>query len=340
MKLVEHFSYLSARSQLRAALDNFRPGHMVFLIGPSGVGKTTLRHSVMREMFGNPLNWGRGRIPAIEAFAQLPNAAFFSSRELAKTLVEQLHVPSLNWLFSEGTIDKLVEEKIRSEVEQCGAIWAQLRRAHVTEGEYWRIFERSLAARGCKYVSLDQVTALLVNRRDTSPADHTLHLMSLAESAGIMFIMTGVHHAAQLWSIHSELRRRVAPVWVPPYSHRRKEDEKHYLRLLKSLTPKYPLSRSDLLYLMADEILAATGGVFGEIVQLLDRARRQAKAAGDRSILKRHIQAEYYNDRDLETLWRDIEAFEQVMETGCVTKRLEVIKATWGGAASTAEGHE
>jgi hypothetical protein len=289
-------------------------------------------------MFGNPLNWGRGRIPAIEAFAKLPNASFFSSRELAKTLVQELHVPSMTWLFTEGTIDSLIEDEIRSEIEKCGAVWEQLRRHHVTEGEYWRILERSLAARGCKYVSLDQVTALLVNRRDTSPADHTLHLMSLAESAGIMFIMTGVHHATHLWSVHSELRRRVSPVWVPPYSHRRKGDEEHYLRLLKSLTPKYPVSRSDLLYLMADEILAATGGVFGEIVQLLDRAARLANTRGERSIRKQHIQAEYYNDRDLETLWRDIEAFEKVMETGCVTKRVGMIKAAWGSPERSTDG--
>jgi ABC-type cobalamin/Fe3+-siderophores transport system ATPase subunit len=338
MKVVEHFHYLSAQAQLRAALDNFRPGHMVFLIGPSGAGKTTLRHSVMQEMFGNPLMWGQGRIPAIEAFVKLPTAAFFSSRELVKTLVEELHVPSMNWLFSGATVEKSIEKEIRSDVEHCGAIWDQLRRHHVTEGEYWRIFERTLAARSCKYVSLDQVTALLVNRRNTSPADHTLHLMSIAESAGIMFIMTGVHHAAHLWSVHSELRRRVTPVWVPPYSHRRKSDEEHYLRLLKSLTPKYPLSRSDLLYSMADEILAATGGVFGEIVQLLARAGRQANSLGEKSISRRHLQAEYYNNHDLETLWRDIEAFEKAMESGCVSKRLGLIKASWRGSGSTAEG--
>jgi hypothetical protein len=89
---------------------------------------------------------------------------------------------------------------------------------------------------------------------------------------------------------------------------------------------------------MADEILAATGGVFGEIVQLLDRAARLANTRGERSIRKQHIQAEYYNDRDLETLWRDIEAFEKVMETGCVTKRVGMIKAAWGSPERSMEG--
>lgn len=54
MRPIPHSSYNEARGRLRAALDEHRPGHMVFLIGPSGVGKTTLRHSVMQEMFGDP----------------------------------------------------------------------------------------------------------------------------------------------------------------------------------------------------------------------------------------------------------------------------------------------
>lgn len=334
MSGIEHFYYLKAQAQLKAALDDFQPGHMVFLVGPSGAGKTTLRRSVMQEMFGNPSNWGRGRIPAIETFAMLPNAAYFSSRELAKTLVEELHVPSLDWLFTGNIIPKSTEEHIRAETAQCALIWDQLRPHAATEGDYWKTFRRSLAARGCKYVSLEQVTALLVNRRNTSPAEHTLHLMSVAEAAGVMFIMTGIHTATRLWAIHSELRRRVITVWMPPYSDKRKGDESHYLRLLKTLSAKYEFSRSDLLCTMANDLLAATGGVFAEIVQLLERATRHARLEGVPRIHKRHIEGAYYNDEDLATLWRDIEAFEQAMEPGNVSKRSALVERRWNSGGT------
>lgn len=338
MSVIEHFSYMTARAQLNAALDNFQPGHMVFLVGPSGAGKTTLRHSVMQEMFGNPAHWGRGRIPVIETFAMLPNAAYFSSRELAKTLVEELRAPSLSWLFTENSIWNSKEEQIRKDVAQCALVWDQLRPHAATEGDYWRTFQRFLAARGCKYVSLEQVTALLVNRGNTSPADHTLHLMSLAEAAGVMFVMTGIHTATRLWAIHSELRRRVIPVWMPPYSDKRKGDESHYLRLLKTLNAKYEFSRSDLLCTMANDVLAATGGVFAEIIQLLKRATNQARLEGVPRIHKRHIEGAYYNDGDLATLWRDIEAFELAMEAGSVTKRSALIETRWRATGTGPRG--
>lgn len=327
MNIIEHFGYIKSRNEFKASLDNFCPGYMVFLIGPSGAGKTTLRHSVMQEVFGNPMCWGQGRIPAIETFAMLPHNGFFSSRELAKTLVGELHVPSLRWLFSGHHLPQATEDAIRENLNECAAVWDQLRPRTATEGDYWRTFQRLLPERGCKYVSLDQVTALLKNRRDTSPTDHTLHLMSLAEAAGVMFIMTGVHTATRLWEIHSELRRRVISVWMPPYSARRKEDELHYLRLLKTLNAKYPCSRNDLLYSMAGDVLAASGGVFAEIVGLLDRAQQKANQEGDGRIHKRHIVDSYYNERDLTTLWRDIEEFEVAMEAGDVSARSSIATA-------------
>ncbi|MGO4259754.1 ATP-binding protein [Lysobacter sp. TAB13] len=301
---------------------------MVFLIGPSGVGKTTIRHSVMREMFGDPAYWGKGRTPIVEAFAMLPQSAYFSSRELAKALVNELHAPQLGWLLR-GDMKPEVRRVFRAELDKCAEIWEALRPKRTTEGECWALFQRGLATRGCKYVSLDQVTALLVNHRDTSPADHTLHLMALAESAGVMFLMTGVQSAARLWAVHSELRRRVVTVWVPPYSDKRPSDRDAFLRLLKSLSQRYALSREDLLLQMAGDVMAATGGVYAEVMQLLERASALMKESGSHCLLKRHIESAYYGDEDLATLWRDIDAFEQVMSSGDVSKRSMSVNARW-----------
>ncbi len=329
MRMIQHSAYELPRKRLLRALENHRPGHMVFVIGPSGVGKTTMRRSVMQEMFGDPGHWGRGRTPAVETFAMLPNSAYFSSRELARSLLDELHAPTLSWLLEGSNLSEQVKISIGNELAECRRVWIDLKPKRATEGEYWGMVQRSILARGCKYIALDQVTALLVNHRDTSPADHTLHLMALAEASGVMFVMTGVQSAARLWEVHSELRRRVVTVWVPPYSDSRPEDWGPFLRVLQSLGLKYNLSKKDLLMRMAHDILAATGGIFAQIVQLLDRAHQVAYEQGRDRITKRDIEDSYYSDSDLEAIWRDVRSFESVMRAGDVSQRAKLARTRW-----------
>jgi len=335
MKVIEHYCYAHAVRALLREIDNFRPGHMIFIIGPSGVGKTTLRHVAMREAFGRPTMWGPGRIPVIETFALLHNSAYFSSRALVASFIHELHVPNVEWLFSGDKSTSPFESSMRGELAQHASNWDDLGRLRGTEADFWTTLERLVAARHCKFISLDQVTALLVNRRNTEPAHHTLHLMALAEKAQIMFIMTGVHAATRLWEIHSELRRRVIPIWVPPYSVRRKEDEVHFLRLLKNLSAKIKMTRADLLFRISDEILAATGGVFGEIAQLLDRASNLAKDREHDRIQLCDIRDSYYGETDLRELWKDIELFEEAMKAGDLRSRAAMIRAKWSAATVT-----
>jgi len=329
MYCLQHLAYENSCGKLRRALDEHRPGHMVFLIGPSGAGKTTMRRSVMQEMFGDPAHWGRGKIPAIEQFALLANQSYFSSKDFVRELLSELHDPSLQWLLRDSSIPAAKLSQIRSQLKITHDLWNNLRPIKGTEGELWAAFRRGLVARGCKYVSIDQVTALLKNHRDTSPADHTLHLMALAESCEIMFIMTGVHEAARLWNVHSELRRRVIVVWAPPYSDRRPADKVPFLRVLRSLESKFRFSQRDMLLRMSGDVLAATGGIFGQIFELLIRADHLAQDEGSNRILKRHVEGAYMSDADMTAMWRDVEAFEDTMAAGDVSQRSSLVRARW-----------
>jgi DNA polymerase III delta prime subunit len=329
MNIIEHFAFLEARKRLKEAFDGFESGHMIFIIGPSGAGKTTLRHAVMREVFGKPLEWGTGRIPIIETFAKLPHNAYFSSRELAKAFIYELQSPNLRWLLKDSDLSRQTVEVIQRDLSDSANVSDLLPLRQMTEGEHWRTLSRTLKMRSCKFLSIDQVTALLKNRRDTSPSDHTEHLMFFAEESEIMFVMTGVHQAALLWDIHSELRRRVTTVWLPPYSPRRKRDQEYFLRLLKNICTSHSFSPRDLPYRMAHDILAATGGVIGEITKLFERARLSARINGQPSIHRKDVESSYYNQRDIDTLWRDVQAFEETMAAGNVAMRASQVASQW-----------
>jgi hypothetical protein len=144
-----------------------------------------------------------------------------------------------------------------------------------------------------------------------------------------MFVMTGVHRVHALWEVHPELRRRIHKVWMPPYSHAREEDELHWSRLMKNLSGKYTLYRRDVIFSLRDEILAATGGVLGEAVQLLDRAYERALDDGRTAVSADDIRASYHNLSDLTALWSDLADFEVVMKAADVKSRVATIRAAW-----------
>jgi ABC-type cobalamin/Fe3+-siderophores transport system ATPase subunit len=335
-RIIEHPYYVQPLNQICAAMDDYRPGHMIFLVGPSGVGKTTMRHAALRRVLGRPDCWGAGRVPIIESYVTMPQKAYFSSRDLASALVAQLKVPRMEWLLNSSDLDEETSRGIDANLRECEQAWSHAHSGRrPTEGESWAVFVRLLRARNCKFVSLDQVTALLVNHRDKSPADHITHLMAIAEDAGVMFLMTGVHTAVRLWEVHSELRRRVRVVWVPPYSDRRKEDMHCFLRLLETLSLRYECRPANLMVDMAFDLLAATAGVLGELLELLAKAKRVALENGDGIIRRKTIEACFYNERDLASLWKDVNSFEEVMMPGDIRKRAELVQRRWSMSEST-----
>jgi hypothetical protein len=337
MQIVEHFIYSRTVRGLTRELNDIRPGHIVFLIGPSGVGKTWARYAALRELYGRPEYWGAGKIPVIDTYALLPSNAYYSSLDMAKTLDDQLNTPSLRWLTQGATEQSPDIRKVVAEVERAKTFWAGVVKRSRSEAEYWKSVGRQAQARGCHTICIDHATALLRNRANLQPAQHIEHLVSLAEEWGIMFVMTGVSRVHWLWEVHSELRRRIHKVWMPPYSHAREEDELHWSRLMKNLSRRHPLLRRDVIYELRDEILAATGGVIGEALQLLDRAYGRAIDDGRAAISAVDLRASYHGEKDLVTLWSDIAQFEEIMPAADVSSRVSSIRAAWLHAGKARE---
>nr|WP_298128835.1 AAA family ATPase [uncultured Pseudoxanthomonas sp.] len=323
MSIIQHPHYLAPRQRLLEAFDRYRPGHVIIIIGPSGVGKTTLRHSAMREAFGRPASWGVGRIPVVEAIARLPSDGYFSSKALAISLIDELRAPRLQWL------EERPDRKHIAEIADAQAWWDAHLGLRITEANAWRLLQRLLGARHCKFVSIDQANGLLKDRANKSPTDHMLHLMSFAEDAGIMLILTGVPEVVRLWLIHSELRRRVDVVWVPPYSEARNDDRQNFATLIRSLASRYALCDAKVLLGMDADLMAASGGVIDELIRLLERAVSLAEAEKARRVTRQHLERCFYADHDLEALWKDIRMFENAMKPGSVRERVRQIREMW-----------
>ena len=305
---IPHRNYTQAENTLRRAIQNHRPGRLILIFGVGGVGKTTLRYQVLREIYGAPNEWGVGRIPVIEVMALPSKNAYFNSKAWAEDSLDQLFVPDISWL-TRGAERTPEIASIEERIADSQKLWADNLPRIRTEAETWKRVKNNARERQLKIYSLEHASSLCINHKDTTPAQHIINLMSIMESAGSMGLLTSIQTGTELWRGRSEIRRRMDVIWFAPYDVSVEEDMKCYLGLLRTIASRYVFEPKTLIETLAPEIAAATAAVCAEMVNLLDRAHENALSDGQTAIEKRHIEAAYYGAEDLETLWSDVSAF-------------------------------
>jgi len=121
---VAHPRLVEAKETLVNAIRGAEPNSLIFVFGPTGVGKTTLRlkteQLIAAEML-NDLREDRSRIPVVSVEAVAPESGSFNWRDHYKRLLHQLDEP-------------LIDHKLNRQEEP-----------HATTGG------RSCPVRGCRY---------------------------------------------------------------------------------------------------------------------------------------------------------------------------------------------
>lgn len=93
---IAHPHLLAARERLMTAISDSPRNSVVFVLGPTGVGKTTLRAKVESDLTAElapDLRQDKGRLPVVSVEAVAPDTGNFSWRDHFKRLLDVMREP-------------------------------------------------------------------------------------------------------------------------------------------------------------------------------------------------------------------------------------------------------
>src|SRR5438445_6199257 len=140
---VAHPQLIEAKEKLVAAIQNSEPNSLVFVFGPTGVGKTTLRlkaEQILTAELGAELELDRGRLAVVSVEAVAPESGSFSWRDHFRRLLLQMNEP-------------LIEYK---QDLQVGFLMRSPARPKPTTGEYRYGVDQALRSRRPAAVMIDE----------------------------------------------------------------------------------------------------------------------------------------------------------------------------------------
>ena len=213
---------------------------LVFVFGPTGVGKTTLRRRIEQRLWTEAsaeLQRDRGRLPAVGVEAVAPDGGTFRWRDYYVRALAALEAPLL------GAVELPRDEGA------CRAMDRSARLLHrMATAEVRRALEQTLVQRRPAAFLIDEaqhLTKMASGRRFQDQMDCLKSLASLTET---VHVLVGTYDLLALCDLNAQLRRRSADIHFPRYRAERGEDLRAFKSVLWAFQRHLPVATEpDLL---------------------------------------------------------------------------------------------
>jgi energy-coupling factor transporter ATP-binding protein EcfA2 len=270
-----HPRLLAAREDLLNAIHEVAPNSLILLMGPTGVGKTTLRAKVeqilttemLPELRADPV-----RLPVVSVECIAPESGTFSWRDHFRRLLLQMDEP-------------LVDYKVNPEapVRMGERATKFLPGARAAGSQYHHAVEQALHFRRPVAVLLDEAQHLARMSSGRRLSDQLDVIKSLANCTRTVHVLLGTYELLAFRNLSAQLSRRSIDIHFPRYRVDDSNDRKIFLAVLRSFEQQIPLSEPPRLVEEWEYLYERSIGCVGVLKDWLVRAltgvfRRNASA--------------------------------------------------------------
>jgi hypothetical protein len=267
---VAHPALSTADIALRRILREPAGATLVFVFGPTGVGKTTLRQRLeqrLRAEVSAALEADRGCWPVVAVEAVAPDSGTFRWRDYYERALMALEAPLL------GTGERSASLRFRMAT-------AEVRRA----------LERTIGQRRPAAFFIDEAQHLTKMASGRRLQDQVDSLKSLASLTGTVHVLVGTYDLLAFRDLNAQLRRRSVDVHLPRYRAECAEERRAFQSVLWAFQRHLPLAAEPDLLGQWELCYERSVGCVGILKEWLTRCLVAALEAGEPTLSAQALQ--------------------------------------------------
>lgn len=327
-KIVAHRCLTQAHDDLLHALRYPAGASLIFVVGPTGVGKTTLRSRIERQLIADansdPVTTP-GHIPVIGMEIPSPEAGSFSWKDYYTRALLAVDEPLLSDKIAYGVRGIHRDSQGRLIIERI-----------VTAIDLRRVLEKCLLHRQPRAFFVDEAQHFKKMASGRRLLDQMDHLKSLANMTSTVHSFVGTYDLNGLIHLSSQLARRSVKIHVPRYQANKPEDLKEFKKVLRTFQRHLPLPEEPDLEGRYEYFYEQSLGCIGILKNWLTKALAAALEHNEPTLTSKCYERHALSRGTLEYMIEEIKKGEQVfekMEQG--SDKLRQLLQLDGGSPST-----
>lgn len=277
---VAHPQLIEAKERLVAAVQNSEPNSLVFVFGPTGVGKTTLRlktEQILTAELCEELEQDRGRLAVVSVEAVAPESGTFSWRDHFKRLLQEMDEPLMDY---------------KRDLQAGSVSLRSPTRPKPTTGDYRYGVEQALRFRRPAAVMIDEAQHLAKIASGRRLVDQLDVIKSIANRTQTVHVLYGTYDLLAFRNLNGQLSRRSIDVHFPRYRAEFADDRKAFIGVLRSFAQQLPLAETPDLAKDWEFLYERSIGCVGVLKQWLARALSAALRKGEATLSRYTLESQ------------------------------------------------